>query len=266
MLEHQFKHEQQTASVALMQHAELVLARIRFEQIKKPIGCACLSSGIMEATDMWVYVMVGSHYLTQNITIINQRMDCAIPLSDFQELPPRQQERMNKGEDAFLILGNGMVSHRYVLTMRDLENKIWVFTGPQSQQDCMVVRLVPKETLVMRLTAAEEMHGDSLQHWVRFKVSYLTTGRPLKEDGWVLPSTDRIYLRSVADLVLHELDQQDKGGPHVDLKFVGRNSDTLLSWNAPLFEPRSNVAKPAFRCWGKTTQGAAAMMTKMEKE
>ena len=110
--------------------------------------------------------------MTQNITIINQRMHCSIPLSDFQELPPREQERMNKGEDALLILGNGMVSYRYVLTMRDLENKIWVFTGPESQQDCVVVRLVPEEALVMRFTAAEEMHGDSLQHWVRFKQTY----------------------------------------------------------------------------------------------
>ena len=92
------------------------------------------------------------------------------------------------------------------------------------------------------------------------------TRQKLKKDGWVLPSTERIDLRSIADLVLYELNQQDKGGSHVDLKFVGRSSDTLLSWNAPLFEPCSNVAKLAFRCWGKTTQGAAAMMTKMEKE
>eukprot|EP00435_Cladocopium_sp_Y103_P018731 s5330_g4.t1 len=95
---------------------------------------------------VWIYVLVGTENVQRHIKICPEEISCNIPLCDYEVLPPKQHDRMSRFEDKFLIMGTGMISYKYVLIAADPAARTWLFAGPASQEDVMVVKLQDKKT------------------------------------------------------------------------------------------------------------------------
>ena len=214
---------------------------------------------------VWVYVLVGTENVQRHIMITPEEVSCDIPLCDYDILPPRQTERMNQFEDKYLVLGNGMQSYKYTLICADAAHRTWLFAGPASREDVMVVKLMDLRNVAFRVSAELESRPEGSEPMVRMKVRYLATGEYLKEDGWQFPASDRIYLRHLEELVRMEMYTQSLGGPHCDLVFLGRDDLQPLPFNAPLWDPRAKLMKPTMRVWGKQSPPECSLLSKVSK-
>eukprot|EP00435_Cladocopium_sp_Y103_P062189 s1324_g23.t1 len=63
-------------------------------------------------------------------------------------------------------------------------------------------------------------------------------GKKSNGGEWLLPSSSRIYLGAVRDLIMMELEQQDKAGPQ--LACMGRSPTQPLQFNTPLWDKIPN--------------------------
>ena len=228
-----------------------------------PLPCASVSTLMSDVPSVWIYVLVGTEHVQKHIMITPEEVSCNIPLCDFEPLPFKQSERMSKFEDKYLILGNGMQSYKYSLICADAAHRTWLFAGPASREDVMVVKLMEKRNVVFRVSAQlEPTEGEPM---VRMNAQYMATGEYLKPDGWQFPSIDRVYLRHLEEMVLMEMFAQNLGGPHCDLVFLGRSDLQPLPFNAPLWDPRARVIKPKMRVWGKKTPSECSLLSKVSK-
>eukprot|EP00435_Cladocopium_sp_Y103_P055885 s124_g18.t1 len=114
-----------------------------------------------EVPNVWIYVMVGTDNAQKHIRITPEEVSCNIPLCDYDILPPKQFERMSKFEDECLIMGSGMVSYKYSLICADAAHRTWLFAGPASRKDVMVVKLQEKRTVVSKVDAVQSQSGQS---------------------------------------------------------------------------------------------------------
>lgn len=213
---------------------------------------------------VWIYVLIGTENVQKHIKICPEEISCNIPLCDYEVLPPKQHDRMSRFEDKFLIMGTGMISYKYVLIAADPAARTWLFAGPASQEDVMVVKLQDKKTVIFTVFAQLECKEEWAEPMVRAKVQYAATGLDLKEDGWLFPSSGRLYLRALEEYVLQEMDLQRLGGPHVELVFLGRGHE-MISKQSPLWDPRAKVTKPHMRVWGKRSAPECALLSKVSK-
>eukprot|EP00435_Cladocopium_sp_Y103_P009425 s3366_g2.t1 len=172
--------------------------------------------------------------------------------------------------------------------------RTWLFAGPTSQEDVMVVKLQEKKTVIFTVFAQVECKPEWAEPMVRATVQWTATGEYLKPDGWLFPAGGRLYLRSLEEYVLMEMEAQRLGGPHVELIFLGRylrsleeyvlmemeaqrlggphveliflgRAHEMISKQSPLWDPRAKVAKPKMRVWGKQSPPECALLSKVSK-
>ena len=200
-------------------------------------------------------VVIGTHRVQNYLAMNDGIMECSIPDSHFELVPPKQVERLEENQE-FLILGNGYPALRYLLVMRSRDGNSALFRGPVSVQDNIFAKKMPVVTIVIQLTAQLETRAEWDQPMLRFKAYKFITGECVKHDGWLLPISDRIYPRQIADLVQHHV--EGAMGPGTQWKFVGRLAN-VLGPHTPLWEPRTTVVKPAVRLNGKMSPAAVRM-------
>ena len=130
-----------------------------------------MSTPMGDEQHIWLYVLVGTGNRMKHVQITEAGLNRNIPLNDFDVLPPKQTDRMNRGEDGFLINSTGTVSYRYVLICRDPANKTWLYSGPSQH---------PKGLPLSSETYIHKIVADAL---CRF-------GCPLSTEASLLLSTD----------------------------------------------------------------------------
>lgn len=64
--------------------------------------CAFMSTPMGDEQHIWLYVLVGTGNRMKHVQITEAGLNRNIPLNDFDVLPPKQTDRMNRGEDGFL--------------------------------------------------------------------------------------------------------------------------------------------------------------------
>ena len=85
--------------------------------------------------------------------------------------------------------------------------------------DRIYCKKTPLKTVVVMTTHLEN-RPDWDQPLIRLKAWMAASGECVKADGWLLPSSDRIYPRQIQDLVQHHI--EDSHGPNVEWRFIGR--------------------------------------------
>ena len=209
---------------------------------------------------VWGMVIIGTHRLQSHLQLSEGVMTCTIPDKDFQHVPPRQVERLEAHEDIF-ILGNGYPALRYLLVCRSDDGQSVLFRGPAAMADCIYCKKMPLKTVVIKLTGHLENRPDWDQPLIRFKAWMAASGECLKADGWLLPSSDRIYPRQIQDLVRHHI--EDSHGPNVEWRFIGRAMN-LLPPMTPLWEPRCTEVTPKMRLWSKMVPPCVRMYNSID--
>ena len=211
---------------------------------------------------VWGMVIIGTHRLQSHLQLSEGVMTCTIPDKDFQHVPPRQVERLEAHEDIF-ILGNGYPALRYLLVCRSDDGQSVLFRGPAAMADCIYCKKMPLKTVVIKLTGHLENRPDWDQPLIRFKAWMAASGECLKADGWLLPSSDRIYPRQIQDLARHHI--EDSHGPNVEWRFIGRAMN-LLPPMTPLWEPRCTEVTPKMRLWSKMVPPCVRMYNSIDMD
>ena len=188
--------------------------------IATPNGNPCPVHMAEEHGDyVWGMVVIGTHRMQNYLAMNDGIMECSIPDSHFELVPPKQVERLEENQE-FLILGNGYPALRYLLVMRSLDGNSALFRGPVSVQDNIFAKKMPVVTIVIQLTAQLETRAEWDQPMLRFKAYKFITGECVKPDGWLLPSSDRVYPRQIADLAQHHVGRRHGTWDAVEVRWT----------------------------------------------
>lgn len=188
---------------------------------------------------MWGYCLLDSQHVFHVISVQDGVMRCMLPDGDFDPLPSKQVEKMeDKPEGSpIVILGNGYPCYKYTLVAGSLTQDCYLYGGPSSRMDSMVIKKLPLKSKVYNMKFSYDNDGFRLY-------AENMAGETLNPNGWPIAKDMKWMPRHVVELIQDHMEEAGVAhGPNVRIRLCGRNNQ-IISSRTPLVDPEMKKRPP----------------------